>query len=330
MTHDRARLDSSAEAVAGPVVPLGSDERTSGILKEWFPTALRRFDREPVALGAGARGKSGALDLTFGVSDGETKLLRARARVPFAVPWVLRADPHWPELAAVYLAMPTGGIVQGDRLDLHIHAEPGSIVHVTTQSATKVYAMERNCAIQRLRLEVEADAYVEFWPDPLIPGPGARYGQRTELSVAPTATLIYRDVLTAGRVARGERFVYDLLVSETIGRSVPDCLQFEDVLRIEPGHPRFDSRAQFGGYDVLGSLYVLGVGKAAAELADALDALVRSASSVYGGVSTLPTGTGLVCRILGDGTGPVLQVLEAARALLRRKLGKPVATPFRK
>ena len=330
MIDHPGKLDVSVREEFGMATPVDAGELAKDSCAEWVPAALRRFEHEPVALGAGTRGKLGKLDLTFGGTGTETRLLRAQARVPFAVPWVLRADPHWHKLAAVYLAMPTGGIVQGDRLDLQICAEPGSVVHVTTQSATKVYAMERNFATQRFVLRVEENAYVEYWPDPLIPGRCTRYGQRAELLVAPTATLVYRDVLTAGRVARGERFVYDVLVSETVASNQCGGVLFEDVLRIEPGHSWFDPSAQFGGRDVLGSLYVLGGGYAVPELAAVLEPLVRSASGVYGGVSALPAGAGIVCRLLSYGTAPVLQTLEAARTRIRHHLGLPDATPFRK
>ncbi|HLH72140.1 MAG TPA: urease accessory protein UreD, partial [Chloroflexota bacterium] len=173
-------------------------------------------------------------------------------------------------------------------------------------------------------------AYVEFWPDPLIPGRGARYGQRTELRLAPTATVLYRDVLMAGRVARGERFAFDVLVSETRGMMQGGDLLFEDVLRLEPGSLNFDANVLLGGYDVLGTLYALNVGLSWLDLAETLDAYFRQVEPVYAGVSILPGRAGLVCRILGRCTGPVLQALETARALIRRELGKPTAAPMRK
>ena len=48
-------------------------------------------------------------------------------------------------------------------------------------------------------------------PEPLIPFEGARFRQRTSITVAATATLMYWEILSPGRTAVGEGFAYDCL-----------------------------------------------------------------------------------------------------------------------
>lgn len=77
--------------------------------------------------------------------------------------------------AYVYLLNPTGGIVQGDRLETEVVLEPGARALLTTQSATKVYRMERGYAEELNRYTLRGDAVLEYLPDQTIPFAGARF-----------------------------------------------------------------------------------------------------------------------------------------------------------
>ena len=61
---------------------------------------------------------------------------------------------------------------------------------MTTQSATKIHAMDANYAVQTQIITLADGAYLEFLPDPLIPHRRARFLSDTRISIAPTATLL--------------------------------------------------------------------------------------------------------------------------------------------
>ena len=294
------------------------------------PEALANYAAEGVLLGDAVSGKRGGLDLTFARIAGRTRLVRAFGRVPYAVPRALYADPAWPDLAVVYLAMPTGGIVQGDRIGLRVYAANGTAAHLTTQSASRIYQMTHNCAVQSTEIVLDDAAYVEFWPDAVIPYLGARFSQHTTLRLAPTATLLYRDILTAGRLARGERFAFQAYHSRTTGTALDGKPLFVDALRLEPGRMPLAGTGFFGGYDVLGTLYVLTPNAARDDLIGSLDTLLRDDGTVFGGVSTLPNHAGVIVRVLGPSAAAVARTLESARATARAILGRPTASVLRK
>ena len=82
---------------------------------------------------------------------------------------------------------------------LEIALEQGARAHVTTQSATKIHSMDANYAAQTQTLALADDAYLEFLPDPIIPHRRARFVSDTQISVAPSATLLYAEI--SSRVA---------------------------------------------------------------------------------------------------------------------------------
>jgi urease accessory protein len=182
----------------------------------------------------GAPGKLGHLRLELGPVAGRTRLLAVEQRVPLHVGRVLHHQSDWPELAYLTVTMPTGGFVQGDRVDIRILARPGAVAHVTSQSAGRAYRCEGQSILQELAVEARGDAYLEWWPDPLIPYADTSFRQATTLVVDPAATLLFADTLLAGRVARGEIHRYGSLDFTTVARHPDGSVVFRDTLRLDP------------------------------------------------------------------------------------------------
>ncbi|MDB4962516.1 MAG: ureD [Myxococcales bacterium] len=95
------------------------------------------------------------------------------------------------------------GLVDGDDVSLAVTVDPGATALLTTQSSTKVY---RGTSRQHLRVRAHGDATVLILPDPVVPYRDAHFTQTTSLTLDATTSLVYADVLTAGRIAFGERW----------------------------------------------------------------------------------------------------------------------------
>ncbi|MBX6772302.1 MAG: urease accessory protein UreD [Chloroflexi bacterium] len=296
----------------------------------WTPAELAAAAAEAVPLGPDGVGTCGRIDLAFAPVDGTTRLVRGFATAPFVVPRVLSVDPAWPAMAVTYLVMVTGGIVQGDRLAIRMELRPGAAVHLTTQAATRIYRAERNCSIQTIELAVHDDAYLEYWPDPLIPFAGARFAQRTLLRVGRRSTIVAREVLIGGRIARGECWQFRFYLAETRGESLDGQLLFRDALRLAPCDAPLARVGTFADFTVLGTAYLIGLHRHWDEVVEVLDPMLRGAADVLAGVTVLPSGAGVLVRILGRQTAPVLAVLERVRAQMRQSCELPAAVPLRK
>ena len=198
-------------------------------------------------------------------------------------------------------------------------ADSGARVHLTTQSATKLYRMDGGEARQELRFELSPGAYVENMPDALIPQAGTRYRQRTVVELAAGATFVSAETIAPGRRAHGERFAYDLLELTTEVRRDGRELCVE-TLRLEPGRARPDVAGVLGGADYLVTLLALAPESDAASLAATIDAALAAGEGFRGAAGELPRGAGAVVRILAPDAPSAERALRSAWAAARHAL----------
>jgi len=266
-----------------------------------------------------AAGKSGRLRLRLGRRAGRTVVTDQYWTLPLQVmpPSYQDGDDE----AYIYLLNPTGGIVQGDRLETEIVLDPGARGVASTPAATKVYRMETSYGAERSRYVLHGDAVLECLPDQTIPFAGARLFRSTRVDLDPDSTLILWDLLAAGRVARGERFAFDRLFVEVEVRVGGEC-RLLDRLDLAPAAGTLDRLGLWDVYACYGSLYVHSP-RLDAGLAAALAELLEGREGVWAGAG-YPEPQLAVARILGHTAEDVQALLYDAWDLLRRPLlGKP-------
>ena len=220
--------------------------------------------------------------------------------------------------ATLMLLNPTGGLVGGDVLETRVAIGAGTHVCLTTPAATRVYRSSGAPAVHRFRARVGEGARLEYVPDHLIPSPGARLRQTTDVMLAQGAAVLLADAWAVGRVARGERWGFheldlSLVVRDERGliwkeRSVLDRLA-RDGLGATEEFPYLATFAAIApgveGWDALGE-----------HLFTALSALPAGARF---GVSALGRA-GVVARLLCP-SAPVLNAsVRALWGALRRHL----------
>lgn len=213
-------------------------------------------------------------------------------------------------VATLLLLNPTGGLLAGDRLETDIALGPGSRVCLSTPSATRVYRSPGPVTLQRLTIDVGAGAALEWLPDHLIPSPGARLRQATDIRLAAQATLLYLDAWATGRAARGEAWGFDLLDSSLLVRDEAGPLLRERS--ILEGRPPRDGLGGTEGFAYAATFLALRPGgEAWDDLARALQADV-DAAGLPGrvGVTTLGRG-GVLARLLCP-SAPALQAMVHA------------------
>jgi urease accessory protein len=283
------------------------------------------------ALGVGAAGKLGVLDLALAPRAGSTRVIRQYQKSPLYVYRPIYLDPGRPDMAFMFLQQQGDGFVQGDRYRVDVDCAPGSAVHVTTQAATKVFKARDDFATQLVNLHAGPGAVLEYLPDPVIPFRGSRLYQRTTVTVAEDSTVILGEVLLPGRMARDEAHVYDVFWAETEVRDPDGALLFTDTLRLRPGEvgdPR--SPGVLGGYDVLASLYVICSRMPSAELVTVLRGALAGVPGVIAGATELPAGRGAAVRILGHTSKEVQAAMYTAWDHARTRLIGAPAPNLRK
>lgn len=208
-----------------------------------------------------------------------------------------------------------GGLVDGDALALEVTVDAGATCVVTTQASTKVY---KGTSSQRTSVRVHGDGRALVVPDAVVPYRDARYVQRTEVTLDAASTLVLCDVLTAGRVAYGERWSateLDLLLA--IDRA-GERLVF-DRIRLAS-----DAAGRMRRFEAIATAILLGpdVATLASAALAGLRTAARGASVIVAGS---PLGDGAMFRIAGETTE---LTVKATRDLLREACSRLGEDPW--
>ena len=222
-------------------------------------------------------------------------------------------------VATLLLLNPTGGLLAGDRLETDVVLGPGSRVCLSTPSATRVYRSPGPVAVQRVTLDVGRGAALEWMPDHLIPSPGARLRQATEVRLAADATLLYLDAWATGRVARGETWGFDLLDSSLLVRDPEGVvLRERSILAGRPAPEGLGGTEGFGYVATFAAVQPSGHGweDLARVLQEDLD---RVATGCRAGATALGRG-GVLARLLCPSAPLLRSAVEALWARCRERL----------
>jgi urease accessory protein len=292
---------------------------------------LAPFQDEPPQMPTGAVGKTGFLRLGFERRGEQTILADLDRRAPYMAQRVLYPEPAMPDLAWLFMITTSGCVLQGDRLALDVCLGPGARTHLTTQSATKVHTMDANFAVQTQSIALADGAYLEFMPEPLIPHRRARFLSDTRISIAPTATLLFAEVVQPGRKHHHPDECFGAtLLSLALGAERPDGRAlFTEKLVIEPARRALRQTGVMDSFDVFANLVLLTPKDAADRIHARVDADVDAGNGVAFGACRLPNDAGLIFKVLGRETAQVRAKAREFWAIAREEAtGTAIPPPF--
>jgi urease accessory protein len=292
---------------------------------------LAAFQDEPPQMPSGAVGKTGFLRLGFERRGDATILADLDRLAPYMAQRVLYPDVGLPDQAWLFMITTSGCVLQGDRLALDVTLGPQARAHVTTQSATKVHSMDANCAVQTQAIALADGAYLEFLPEPLIPHRRARFLSDTRISIAPTATLLYEEIVQPGRKHHHPDECFGAtLLSLGLSAERPDGRAlFTEKLLIDPGRRALRQTGVMGTFDVFANLVLLTPKDAAERIHARVDAEVDLDNGIAFGACHLPNDAGLIFKVLGRETAPVKAKAREFWAIAREEVtGTAIPPPF--
>jgi urease accessory protein len=207
--------------------------------------------------------------------------------------------------AWVYTSSLGGGLVDGDHLSVELDVAEGAAALLSSQGANRVYRSPRGCRSE-LSARVAPGALLALVPDPTMCFAGARYTQHQDVQLAPGASLVLMDVVTAGRSANGERWAFTHYTSSLRVHREGRALLDERWL-LDPTHGALPER--LGRFDALCTVLLVG---------PALDSAREALAGHVGALPVTPR-SGLVCSASRLGPdGLVLRgAATSAEALLR-------------
>lgn len=228
------------------------------------------------------------------------------------------------------LVHPPGGLVAGDVLDIQVRVQAQAHALISTPGATRFYAAQAQArATQRVSVQLETGARLEWLPLETLAYPGCRADNDLRFELAPDAELLGWDVLALGLPATHTPFDHG---------DVHQCLHWPGHWR-EEGH--LDARdhrlmnAPLGlaGRRCLATLWLASGTAMSAAQRDALLHSLRTQAAqhplgTHTGI-TCPTPQMLVVRVLADMVEPVHDLLRQLWAIIRREHWGMSATPPR-
>jgi urease accessory protein len=292
---------------------------------------LAAFQDEPPQMKSGTVGKTGFLRLGFEYRDTQTILADLHRRAPYMAQRALYCDQAMPDLAHVFLITTTGCLLQGDRLALDITLGPRAQAHVTSQAATKIHAMDANYAAQTQIITLADDAYLEFLPEPVIPHRHARFVSDTQISVAPSATLLFSEIIQPGRKHHhpGECFGATVVSISTSAARPDGRTLFTEKLVIEPQRYAMRQTGVMDSFDVFGNVVLCTPKDRADRIQARVEADVDVANGVAFGACRLPNDAGLIYKVLGRETAQVKAKVRAFWGVVREEvIGAGLPPPF--
>ncbi len=286
-----------------------------------IPKEIQAYEAPVKQLAVGQSGKVGILDLELQMNNtGKTIVTKQFFQIPLQIQRALYPEISLPQMAYLYVISPSGGILQGDRYRTDVKLKNKAISHITTQGATRVYSMNSNSASQIVNITVDEDCYLEYIPDQIIPYKNSRYYQKVHLKVHENSTLIYSEILTPGRVAMGESFVYDICYLRTHCKNQDKKIRFLENTKIEPKKQRLKDFGILGEFNTVGTVYVLTSKENVIDLENSINQTVRKIEEVSVGTSILPDESGIIIRILGNKTENIFDVISKILEISRKKI----------
>ena len=273
-------------------------------------------------MGVGKTGKIGILQLLLEEDDERKKTIIKEkfCRVPLYVQRALYLEESIPSMAYIYIISPSGGILQGDRYRIDITLKKNSYAHITTQSATRVYKMERDFATQMVNIVVDDGCYFEYIPEQVIPFRNSRFYQIVDLNVHENSTMVYSEMIVPGRVASGEVFEYDICYVKTVAKDNFDKLRFTDTFKLEPKKENSRSYGIMENLDTVSSLYILTKREYVKDIKNEINSIFKNIVIVRGGASVLPDNRGIIVRILGNTASEVRNAIFEILKITRKKI----------
>lgn len=248
---------------------------------------------------------------------------------------VLRQDPPWRVVRSfraaggehlVHLHNLSGGVLSGDRLRLEVELEAGAHLQLTTTGATRIYRHRsaRPAARSVTRMRVGGGGLLEYLPDQLIPYSGSIFEQDTRVELADDdAGLFWWEILTPGRLASGESFLYDRLRLEgaVISGGRPVAM---DRFCLEPKIASPRRTGALGPFSCSSTFYICRTGQQESRWAALEQLLMAEAERLSGedvifGASRL-VRDGLMVRGLGVESSRVTRGLVRFWSLAKRLL----------
>ncbi len=230
--------------------------------------------------------------------NSRTFIKNLKTKSPILVQKALYSDPTNPKKAHIYLMSSAGGMLQGDTLKIDIIARKNTETFVTTQAATEIYKSENQNCCQHVKILVEKDSFLEYLPKQIIPHKHAKFFQNVNIRIDESSTLIYSEIISAGRIAYGEKFDFNSIRLRLNCTDQNNRILFSESSNFEPENNKTKFNSLFGNQNLYSTIYIVSQKIDSEKLCLQIYEFFKTDSLI--GYSQLPNNSGVVIRILSN------------------------------
>ena len=246
-------------------------------------------------------GKTSKLFLKAGLKNNQTVLKDASFTAPFKImhPFYAYAPHSIPELndcMTIMCLTASAGVMSGDEQHYEMIVEEGAKLEFVSQAYEKIHKMESGYAQRTANLHVERNALLYYNPQPTIPFKDSAFTSSLNIHLQDySSQLIFKEILSAGRCARGEQFEFRYY-DNFIHIYQEDKLIYADHTRLHPQEMALNEIGLFEHYTHLGTLILFNISKDTKWL-NAVREYLENNTYVTGGITQ--NDHGYIIRLLG-------------------------------
>lgn len=239
---------------------------------------------------------------------GKTSKLMIKARfnneqtvledVSFTAPFkIMKPFYENQDLMTIMCLTASAGIMEGDEQEFEIFVGEGAKLEFVSQSYEKIHKMNNGSANRTAELYVGKGAYLYYNPLPTLPFKDSAFSSKLRVHLEDhTSQFILKEILSAGRCARGELFEYRYYHNH-IQIEESDKIIYVDNTKLHPTCMSLNSLGMYEQYTHFGTLLLCHIPKDPVWFQE-VRALLDASDHIEGGVTQVNAAI-IVIRVLG-------------------------------
>lgn len=261
-------------------------------------------------------GKTSGIHATASVKDGKTFLSDLSFTAPYKI-----MKPFQKENGGIRI-MPlcaSAGIMAGDAQEFSYLVREGAELEVLSQSFEKIHKMDEGKATRSIEAQVERNAVLCYYPQPVIPFAGSSFESRMVIRLTDESSHLFMlDIISCGRTAHDERFQYRRYASDVLIYR-KDHLIYRDHTVYEPEHMEMEEIGMYEGYTHMANIFLTGDPENNPEIQENIWSLLESTPEIDGGITRLHSGDYAV-RIFGMRAQKLQETAEKIKEMYAKGL----------
>lgn len=254
-------------------------------------------------------GKTSELNIICSKKKGNTYIKNSFFTAPFKImkPFLYKKTG-----IKVMILSASAGIMEGDRQNINIETEENTVVEICSQSYEKIHRMEEGNAERHTKIKVGKNSTLHYNPMATIPFENANFKSETEIFISDnTSKFVMNEILSCGRKARGEKFMYKLYHNKVTVYQNNNIIYYDNSY-FSSFTMNLEEIGWFEGFSHLGNMIIFNYNTI---FQDKLRAYFTD-NNITGGITKL-INDNIAIRILGNSAWELENIFEKVYNILK-------------